>query len=269
MDSLKMLPFLFAAFLLLEALENVSEKVSAFLLEKVGKAGPIVGAVLGCIPQCGFSVMASNFYAGGMITVGTLLAVFLATSDEAVLLMITQPQSSGEILKLLAVKVAIAIVAGYLVDIFLGKKITEKKEMDEICHDCGCHDSHGILIPAIRHTVKIFIYILVFTMILSAVIEIVGIEQLSAYLLGDTIFQPVAAAVIGLIPNCVASVMLTQLYIAGAITFPSVVAGLCSSAGIAMVVLFKMNHHRKENMKIFGALLAIAVIAGMVLQIFM
>ena len=269
MDSLKMLPFLFAAFLLLEALENVSEKVSAFLLEKVGKAGPIVGAVLGCIPQCGFSVMASNFYAGGMITVGTLLAVFLATSDEAVLLMITQPQSSGEILKLLAVKVAIAIVAGYLVDIFLGKKITEKKEMDEICHDCGCHDSHGILIPAIRHTVKIFIYILVFTMILSAVIEIVGIEQLSAYLLGDTIFQPVAAAVIGLIPNCVASVMLTQLYIAGAITFPSVVAGLCSSAGIAMVVLFKMNHHRKENIKIFGALLAIAVIAGMVLQIFM
>lgn len=269
MDSLKMLPFLFVAFLLLEALENVSEKVSAFLLEKVGKAGPIVGAVLGCIPQCGFSVMASNFYAGGMITVGTLLAVFLATSDEAVLLMITQPQSSGEILKLLAVKVAIAIVAGYLVDIFLGKKITEKKEMDEICHDCGCHDSHGILIPAIRHTVKIFIYILVFTMILSAVIEIVGIEQLSAYLLGDTIFQPVAAAVIGLIPNCVASVMLTQLYIAGAITFPSVVAGLCSSAGIAMVVLFKMNHHRKENIKILGALLAIAVIAGMVLQIFM
>lgn len=269
MDSLKMLPFLFAAFLLLEALENVSEKVSAFLLEKVGKAGPIVGAVLGCIPQCGFSVMASNFYAGGMITVGTLLAVFLATSDEAVLLMITQPQSSGEILKLLAVKVAIAIVAGYLVDIFLGKNITEKKEMDEICHDCGCHDSHGILIPAIRHTVKIFIYILVFTMILSAVIEIVGIEQLSAYLLGDTIFQPVAAAVIGLIPNCVASVMLTQLYIAGAITFPSVVAGLCSSAGIAMVVLFKMNHHRKENIKILGALLAIAVIAGMVLQIFM
>lgn len=269
MDSLKMLPFLFAAFLLLEALENVSEKVSAFLLEKVGKAGPIVGAVLGCIPQCGFSVMASNFYAGGMITVGTLLAVFLATSDEAVLLMITQPQSSGEILKLLAAKVAIAIVAGYLVDIFLGKKITEKKEMDEICHDCGCHDSHGILIPAIRHTVKIFIYILVFTMILSAVIEIVGIEQLSAYLLGDTIFQPVAAAVIGLIPNCVASVMLTQLYIAGAITFPSVVAGLCSSAGIAMVVLFKMNHHRKENIKILGALLAIAVIAGMVLQIFM
>lgn len=269
MDSLKMLPFLFAAFLLLEALENVSEKVSAFLLEKVGKAGPIVGAVLGCIPQCGFSVMASNFYAGGMITVGTLLAVFLATSDEAVLLMISQPQSSGEILKLLAVKVVIAIVAGYLVDIFLGKKITEKKEMDEICHDCGCHNSHGILIPAVKHTVKIFFYILVFTMILNAVIEIVGIEQLSAYLLGDTIFQPVVAAIIGLIPNCAASVMLTQLYIAGAITFPSVVAGLCSSAGIAMVVLFKMNHHRKENVKILGTLLAIAVIAGMVLQIFM
>lgn len=269
MDSLKMLPFLFVAFLLLEAFETISENISKFLLEKVGKTGPIVGAVLGCIPQCGFSVMASNFYAGGMISVGTLLAVFLATSDEAVLLMISEPQHSGEILKLLVTKVVIAIVAGYLVDIFIGKKITEKKEMDEICHDCGCHKSHGILIPAVKHTVKIFLYILIFTIALNAVIELIGIEQLSAYLLGDTIFQPVIAAIIGLIPNCAASVMLTQLYIAGAITFPSVVAGLCSSAGIAIVVLFKMNHHRKENMKILGTLLAIAVIAGLILQIFM
>ncbi len=267
-DSLKMLPFLFAAFLLLEAFENISENISSFLLEKVGRAGPVVGALLGCIPQCGFSVMASNFYAGGMISVGTLVAVFLATSDEAILLMLSQPQQSKEIFTLLATKVVIAIAAGYLIDIFWGKKITEKKEMEEICHDCGCHDSHGILIPAVKHTVKIFLYLLVFTIVLNAIIELIGIEQLSTYLLGDTVFQPVAAAIIGLIPNCAASVILTQLYLAGAITFPSVIAGLCSSAGIALVVLFKMNSHKKENIKILGTLLAIAIIAGMILQMF-
>lgn len=268
-DCIAMLPFLFGAFLLLEAFEHVSENVSSFLLEKVGRAGPVVGALLGCIPQCGFSVMASNFYAGGMISAGTLLAVFLATSDEAILLMLSQPQKSGEILTLLVTKVMIAVIAGYLIDLFLGKKITEKKEMDEICHNCGCHNSHGILKPAVKHTVKIFLYLLIFTIILNAIIEVVGIEQLSVYLLGNTIFQPVAAAVIGLLPNCAASVLLTQLYLAGAITFPSVVAGLCSSAGIALVVLFKMNHHRKENMKILGTLFAVAVISGMVLQIFL
>lgn len=264
-----MLPFLFAAFLLLEAFEKISENISKFLLEKVEKAGPVVGALLGCIPQCGFSVMASNFYAGGMISVGTLLAVFLATSDEAVLLMISQPQYSGEIIKLLLTKVIIAIAAGYLVDLFLAKKITEKKEIDEICHDCGCHDHHGILMPAVKHTAKIFLYILIFTIALNAVIELVGIEQLSTYFLGDTIFQPVVAAVIGLIPNCAASVLLTQLYLTDVISFASVVAGLCSSAGIAMAVLFKMNHHRKENLKILGMLLAIAVAAGLILQVCM
>lgn len=267
-DSVKMLPFLFVAFLLIEAFENISEHVSRFLLEKVGRAGPAVGALLGCIPQCGFSVMASNFYAGGMISVGTLLAVFLATSDEAILMMISQPQYSSEIIHLLVVKILIAVAAGYMIDFCLGKKITEKKEMDEICHDCGCHDKRGIFLPALKHTSKIFLYILVFTILLNALIEWIGMEQLSIYLLGDTVFQPIVAAFLGLLPNCASSVLLTQLYLTGVITFPSVVAGLCSSAGIALVVLFKMNHHRKENLKILGLLLTVAILSGLLLRMF-
>lgn len=268
-DCGKMLPFLFAAFLLIEGLEKLSETVNEKVMEKVGRAGPLAGAVLGCIPQCGFSVMASNLYSSGMISVGTLLAVFLATSDEAILIMLSQPQYAGEIMKLLLVKVLVAITAGYLIDLFLGKRITKKKSMDEICHDCGCHESHGILRPALKHTIKIFLYILLFTIVFNLIIEWIGIEQMSRYLLGDTIFQPIMAACIGLIPNCASSVVLTQLYLTGVITFPSVVAGLCSSAGIALVILFKMNHHRTENFKILGLLWSIAALVGMMLQIFM
>lgn len=269
LDSIKMLPFLFAAFFLIEAFEKVSEKISRFLLEKVGVAGPFVGALLGCIPQCGFSVMASNFYAGGMISVGTLLAVFLATSDEAILMMISHPQYSKKILYLVVTKIVIAVLAGYIIDLILRKRVMEEKEIDEICHNCGCHDSQGIVIPAIKHTIRIFMYILIFTIILNFVIEWFGMEQVSTYLLGNTAVQPIAAAVIGLIPNCAASVLLTQLYINGMITFPSVIAGLCTSAGVALLVLFKMNHHREENIKIVGLLLAISICAGLVLQMFL
>lgn len=267
LDSIKMLPFLFAAFLLIEAFEKISEKFSRKVLEKVGVAGPLVGALLGCIPQCGFSVMASNFYAGGMISVGTLLAVFLASSDEAILMMISHPQHRKEILYLVVTKIVIAVAAGYSIDCFLRKKITEEKEIDEICHDCGCHTTQGIVIPAIKHSIRIFFYILIFTIILNFVIEWFGMEQLSTYLLGNTIAQPIVAALIGLIPNCAASVVLTQLYINGMISFPSVVAGLCTSAGVALPVLFKMNHHRKENIKIVGLLLGVAIGAGIILQI--
>lgn len=186
LDSIKMLPFLFAAFFLIEAFEKVSEKISRFLLEKVGVAGPFVGALLGCIPQCGFSVMASNFYAGGMISVGTLLAVFLATSDEAILMMISHPQYSKKILYLVVTKIVIAVLAGYIIDLILRKRVMEEKEIDEICHNCGCHDSKGIVIPAIKHTIRIFMYILIFTIILNFVIEWFGMEQVSTYLLGNT-----------------------------------------------------------------------------------
>ena len=269
MNTVKMLPFLFVAFLLIEVLETASEKYHQIILEKGGKAGPILGALLGCIPQCGFSVMASNLYSGGLISVGTLLAVFLATSDEAVLIMMSNPDRGSDIMALIGVKILIALIAGYVVDVFLKKYVTVEKHIDDLCHDCGCHDDHEhhkVLKPAFKHTMIVFGHLLAFTILINALTELIGIEQLSAVLLRDSMLQPVLAAIIGLIPNCAASVALTQLYLSDVISFASVVAGLCSSAGVGLIVLFKVNNHWKENAKILGLLTAISIIAGIVLE---
>lgn len=265
-DCLKMLPFLFVAFILIEALEHYSSDFTAKALAKVGKAGPVVGAVAGCVPQCGFSVMAANLYAGGIISVGTLLSVFIATSDEAVLIIMSNPERIREVGVLLAAKVIIAVTAGYIIDIFFRNQIATVKESGNLCKDCGCDEEDaGIWKPAWHHTIRIFIYLFIFTGILNLCIEIFGIEQLSKFLLGNTIFQPVIAAIIGLIPNCAASVILTQLYLNGAISFASVIAGLCTGAGVGLVVLFKMDRNRRENLKIVGVLFLVAVAAGMII----
>lgn len=266
LDCIKMLPFLFAAFLVIEALEHYSGDFTRRALAKVKKAGPVVGALAGCIPQCGFSVMAANLYAGGILSPGTLISVFIATSDEAVLIIMSNPEEADKVGILLLVKVVLAIGAGYFTDIFLRGKIEAEKSSDELCRHCGCHDEKaGILLPAWRHTWKIFVYLFVFTAILNVCIEALGVERLSAVLLGDTIFQPVIAAVIGFIPNCAASVILTQLYLNGAISFSSVIAGLSAGTGVGLVVLFKVNSNKNENRKLAGLLFVYAIMAGILL----
>lgn len=265
-DCIKMLPFLFGAFLLIEALEHYSDGYTVKMLAGVGKAGPAVGAAAGCVPQCGFSVLASNLYAGGIISAGTLLSVFIATSDEAVLIMIGNPGRGREVLWLLFTKVVIAVIAGYTVDKFLGDFIAESKEYGNQRFGYGRKKEKKIIRPAFCHTVKIFIYLFIFTTILNLAIEMMGIDNISGILLGNTMFQPVIAAVIGLIPNCAASVILTQLYLNGAISFASVIAGLCTGAGAGLIVLFKVNRRRKENLKILTVLFAAGVIAGIILE---
>lgn len=267
-DTISMLPFLMAAFLLIESLEHYSGNIIGRTIEKSGKAGPVIGAVAGCFPQCGFSVMAANLYAGGAITLGTLVATFLATSDEAILIMIGNSGQAEEIVMLLLVKVVIGIVAGYIVDICFYRKKTFSKVSGSLCGKCGCHEHNvGIIKPAINHTLRIFVYLFLFTVGLNLIIEIIGMGRLSVILLNDTIFQPVIAALIGLIPNCAASVVLTKLYLSGAITFASTVSGLCTGAGAGLIVLFKVNKSRIENLKITGILFLSATIAGIVLEI--
>ena len=267
-DSIKMLPFLFLAFLLIEFLECYSGKMTENLLKKVGKAGPIVGAVLGCVPQCGFSVLAANLYASGVLPIGTLISVFIATSDEALLILMANPERLREIGALLTAKVIIAAAAGYLVDGFFQKyMVISKKSVPVKGWENERPQKAKVVKEAAEHTLKIFLYLFVFSLILNFVIEIFGIQKLSEMLLGDTIFQPIVAAVIGLIPNCAASVILTQLYLSGAISFASVVSGLCTGAGIGLVVLFKMNRDKKENFRIVTALVVIASAAGMFLQL--
>lgn len=270
MDCLKMLPYLFAAFVLIESFERYSGTFTKKMLLKVGKAGPMAGALLGCIPQCGFSVLAANLYAGGIISVGTLLSVFIATSDEAILIMLGNPGAMAAVIPLLAAKVGIAAAAGYLADIFLAEKISSPKDIGNLFRDWGfCNEEKGIVRSAFGHTAEMFLYLFLFTSVLNLCVEIFGMERLSAFLLGDTMFQPVFAAVVGLIPNCAASVILTQLYLGGAISFASVIAGLCTGAGVGLAVLCKVNQDRRETMKVIGILLMIAVSAGLFLEILM
>lgn len=267
LDSIKMLPFLFFAFLLIEFLEYYSGGMSGKLLKKVGKAGPVVGAVLGCVPQCGFSVLAANLYAGGVLSAGTLIAVFTATSDEAVLILMANPGRAGEIIRLLAVKVVIAVAAGYFVDGVMQKYIVRTEKNVHIKTRKTVRSSKmEVVREAIGHTFRIFAYLFVFNLILNFAIELLGIQKLSEILLGNTVFQPIIAAIIGLIPNCAASVILTQLYLSGAISFASVVSGLCTGAGVGLIVLFKMNSDKKENFRILLTLVATASVAGMFLQ---
>ena len=274
-DSLKMLPFLFLSYLLIEYIEHTSSKKIENLLKKSGKFGPLAGALLGLIPQCGFSVTASNLYSGRVITLGTLFAVFLATSDEAIPILLSHPNNLFEIVKILLAKFIIAFIIGFLVDLVI-KKINKQKVLESsedehehihnMCKDCDCE--HGLLHSTIKHTVSTFVFIFIISFVLHAAFHFIGEDNLSKILMSGTIFQPFIAGIIGLIPNCASSVLLTELYLSGSITFASVVTGLSTGAGVGLAVLFKMNKPQKDNFKIIGLLYAFGVFGGLIIQLF-
>ena len=266
LDTVRMVPFLLAAFLALEALEHYSNNYMNRVLGKVGKAGPAVGAVFGCVPQCGFSVAAANLYSGGVITLGTLLAVFLSTSDEAVLILLGNPGSGPVIVRLLLGKVLIGIGFGYLADLVLRNK-KEEKHIEDLCRSCGCSDHGGILKPALKHTVRLAAYILVFTFVLNVLLEWIGMDTLTAILGRDTWFQPLLTALLGLIPNCASSILITELYLAGGLSFAAAMSGLCAGAGVGLAVLFKTNRPMKENLGILALLYVISAAVGLLLEL--
>lgn len=267
-DSLKTLPFLFAAYFLIEYLEHRASSKMERGLQKLGKFGPIGGALLGVVPQCGFSVAAANFYAGRIITVGTLLAVFLSTSDEALPILFSHPEQMQYILPMLLIKVASGIVFGFLADLILQRFFHPKKEkpFEELCADCDC-DHHSLLHSALHHTISIFLFILVVNLVLGYAIYFIGEDRISGLLLNGSVFQPFLTALIGLIPNCAASVILTELFTLGSLQFGSCVAGLCAGAGVGLVVLFRTNHRVKENLAIGGTLYACSVVTGMLVNL--
>lgn len=268
-DGARMIPFLLFAFLLIELVEKYTGEKRDRILMKGNKAGPIIGALFGCIPQCGFSVVAANLYAERLVSVGTLLAVFMSTSDEAIIVMFGYPKSGGKILTILGLKVVIAIIVGYLVDLFCKRKrFSVKQESvweERGCSCCGGHD--GILKAVVSHSLKTLLYIMLFSMVLNVVIEGIGIERIQEILMNDSPFQIILSASVGLIPNCASSILITELYMKGVLALPAVMAGLLASGGMGLIVLWKNNRDKKENLKITAMLYIGSIVIGVILQI--
>ena len=270
LDCLKILPFLFIVYLFIEYAEHKGSDKLIKGLTKLGPFGAVGGAVLGCVPQCGFSVMAANLFSGRLISAGTMIAVFISTSDEAVPVILSQPDKIGVLWKLILAKVIVAVCAGIIVDVVIKlafKNKREQKPFEELCAHCDC-EHHSVLYSALRHTIGITIFILIVNVILNSAIELVGDDRISKLLMTNSLFQPLVAALIGFIPNCAASVILTQLFLDGVLSFGSVVAGLSTGAGVGLVVLFKTNKHIKQNLAVMGVLYVAAVAAGMILNLF-
>lgn len=265
-ETAKLLPFLFLAYLLMEYLEHHAASKMEGLLRAIGPAGPLVGALLGCVPQCGFSATASNLYAAGLVSRGTLLAVFLSTSDEALPLLLGHSNAGGEIAKLLLSKLLIGITVGFIVDLLM-RKFGKPREIADLCEHCGCHDHGGILKPALWHTLRIALFCLVLNFLLHIGFDLLGQDRLASLLLSGSWAQPFLAALVGLVPNCAASVMLTQLYLGGVISFGSVLAGLCAGAGVGLAVLLRVNGDKKESLRIVGILYLVSAVVGLIAQI--
>lgn len=276
-DSVKLLPFLFVTYLAMEYLEHKTSDKTDQIIQSSGKFGPIYGSVLGIVPQCGFSAAATNLYAGRVITLGTLIAIYLSTSDEMLPILISEKVSIFLILKILLIKVVIGMIAGFAIDFAQQKLLrwTHMKDphhLPDIHHMCEhehCHcDEKGIFRSALTHTLEIFAYILVISFVLNLVIEFIGEDTLSSFILNRPVIGELAAGLIGLIPNCAASVVITQLYLEGLLSAGPMLAGLLVSAGVGLLVLFKVNDHPKENLKILSLLYTIGVISGLLIELF-
>ncbi len=267
-DALKTLPFLFVAYLVIEFVEHRAAEKFALWLTKFGKAGSFVGALLGVVPQCGFSVVAANLYANRIITGGTLLAVFLSTSDEAIPVLLSHPESAGRILPLILSKVLLATVAGLVLD-YSGVLKTSKADSEAVVEEhshCHTEGHNGILKSALHHTLETFLFLVLVMLVLNFVIYFIGEETLGRFLMSGSVFQPLLAGLVGLIPNCAASVVIAELFAQGALSFGSAVAGLSAGSGLGLLVLFRADIDKSECLRIAVLLFSISVLTGMVLQ---
>lgn len=348
--SISIVPFLFLTYLAMEYIEHKAEDRVQHMIKKAGPFGPVIGAVAGAVPQCGFSTAASNLYAGRVITLGTLMAIYLSTSDEMLPILLSNKVGAVVIFKLLGIKVVIGMLAGLLIDAVMRGRHKKRvcgmehesgdrkhgyehshgehsREFDheehnhsahehrdhdhdhshdhgnhnhdhdhdhrnhshdhehshehdhsdhhhhnhtpihELCEQEHCHCERGVFVSAVVHTVKIFLYILVITFVLNAVIELVGEDTLSGLLLNRPVVGPLIAGIVGLIPNCASSVVITQLFLSGTLGLGSMMAGLLVNAGVGVLVLFRVNRRVKENLKIVALLYVIGVVSGIILDL--
>ncbi len=269
-DTLKLLPFLFITYLIMEYIEHKTSNKIRETIKKSGKFGPLFGAVVGIFPQCGFSVSATNLYAARVISLGTLISVYLATSDEMLPILLTESVPIATILTILGIKLFLGIVAGFIIDFVASViKKEEKEKIEELCEHEHCHCDEGIFSSALKHTVNIAVFIFVITLILNGIISFVGEDTIAHFISKNVILGPIIAGLIGLIPNCASSVILTELFIEKVISMPILISGVAVNAGVGLLVLFKTNKNVKENISIVGLLYVIGVVAGIILELFL
>ena len=266
-DSLKLIPFLLVAFLIIELLEHKLNNKTKNIITKSKKVGPIIGSLLGVIPQCGFSVMATNLYITRIITLGTLISIYLSTSDEMLIIMISEKVEISLILKILLIKIFFGIVYGLIIDKIINKKKKDKETNYELCDEEHCDCNHSILLSSIKHTLHITLFIFIITLIINTIFTLLGDNYLSKILLNNSILSPFITSLIGLIPNCAASVILTELYLNSSISLGALIGGLLTSSGSSLLVLIKNNKNQKENLSIILLLYALGVLSGIIIEL--
>lgn len=267
-DTLKIAPFLFLIYLFMEFIEHKAGGKTKDFISKSGKFGPLLGGVLGAVPQCGFSAACSGLYAGGVITVGTLLAVFLSTSDEMLPIMLTGGVPVLTVLKIVGVKVLFGAAVGFIVDLVARtKKDNEHKSIHDMCEHEHCHCEKGIFRSAIHHFLEIILYLFIFTLAINIAVGFVGEENLAKVFVSVPVVGNMIAALIGLIPNCASSIVITDLYLSGVISSGVMMSGLLVGAGVGLAVLFKSNRNLKQNVIITAVLYLVGVLLGTLVDV--
>lgn len=296
-DTLKLIPFLFVTYLAMETLEHHAGEKSEEAVRRAGVAGPFIGALLGVVPQCGFSTAAATLYAARVVSLGTLVAVFLSTSDEMLPILIAEQAPLDLVLKILGIKVLIGMAAGFAIDAVLRARhhAYEKLRIHELCERDHCHcngdcaarkadpelvynyehdeehehdHAHGSIVrSALVHTLQVTLFVFIVTLLLEIVIDSIGEDALAGFMAGNPVVSVVASCLVGLIPNCAASVAITELYLGGTLGAGAMMGGLLVSAGVGLLVLFRTNRPMKRNFAIVGILLAIGVAVGLVLTL--
>lgn len=272
-DNLRIIPFLFVTYCIMEYMEHAMAEKTEGAVKYSGKMGPLFGGILGIIPQCGFSAAAASFYSGGVITLGTLLAIFLSTSDEMLPILISETVPVMTIVKILGVKALIGVAAGFLVDFGLkriGKGHVVQKHIHDLCEQEHCHceeEESSIWKSALIHTAKVFGFIFIVSVFLNLVLECGGEDVLEWFANNHSSLAAILTGLVGLVPNCAASVIITQLYLKQLISAGAMMAGLLVGAGVGVLVLFRTNRSVKQNVKITGMLYAIGVVAGLLIDL--
>ncbi len=267
MDTIKLLPYLFVTFILLELIEHKLDKKNEKLLRKHNRVGPFIGSILGALPQCGFSAMAANLFSSRVITMGTLIAVFLSTSDEMLPIMLGEKIAVVDVLKIVGFKVMVGMIVGFIVDIFYKPK-KEKNQIHDLCEKehCECEED-GIFLSSLKHTLKIGLFVLIANLFINSIIFVVGENTLKELLLNKNIIHYFIAGLVGFIPNCASSVIVTELYISNLISLGTALSGLLTGSGLGILLLFRTNKDLRENLTILSIIYLVGVLLGIIVDI--